>query len=754
MQRFKVASGVAYSALVLLSMNGQARSADTGGASIETVVVTATRRAEDINKVPLSISALSADDIKAKQIVSFKDIQSNVPGVRVVEGKGEHSTVVYIRGQAQSNESVAMDTPVAFFLDDLYYGTTASYVADFFDTEQIAVLKGPQGTTFGRNVDGGAIQVSSAKPELGVTEAYINGTAGNYQTADVWGYVNYAIQDDLAMRLSVSTRNHSGYDYNVYTNGQLNDNHSLGGRLQFRYAPISDLDVQLAISWFSVRDNGDAAKFVGQGKWAAFQAAQTNNDPHKVYDGLNGYQNRDVWSAIMRANYHTEWGEIQSITGGHGMKSTYLEDVDLLINPIFVNPYDINKELQLSQEVRLVSPSDQMITYVAGIYADYSDETLIQNQTWDATQNIQPFNEPSYFQVIQGAVVGPLSTVGAINQQAWIRTFAPYFEGVWHIVDGLDLTAGVRYTITNKHSNLVHSGPSFSYGAIPYSFFNLHHTWYETTPRFILSYHVRDDLMFYASASNGVKSGGWSFSAPTAALAQVGLQPENNWAYEVGMKGTFFDNSLSIAADVYNQTTYNAQIKNLVNGIFIDANAGRISVNGAEVSADWRPTDELGLGVQWAYTDAYYGKFKPCNSAGKDCSGNPLIGVPLNDLLVYASYTYPIKEHGDLAARISAHFASSFSLDPTGKNILPIVQPQTENDGTVDAQLIYTPNTAPWSLKLWAKNLTDNTYIVSAANYYFFALTKSEYQVTGLREVDRVVYNQPRTFGLTFDYKF
>ncbi len=411
----------------------------------------------------------------------------------------------------------------------------------------------------------------------------------------------------------------------------------------------------------SVRDSGDAAKYVGQGVWAAYQAQETDNDPHKVYDGLNGYQNRDVWATVLHANYHTDLGDIQSITGAHGMNSQYLEDVDLLINPIFVNPYNNNKELQISQEFRLVSTDNSLFSYVAGLYGDYSDETFLQNQTWDATQNIAPFGVPSYFQTLQAHIVGPLQVSGYIYQQAWIRTLAPYFEGVWHIIDGLDLTAGVRYTITNKHSDLVHSAGSFSYGPTPYTLNNLHHTWYELTPRFILAYHVRDDLMFYASASNGVKSGGWSFSAPSAALAERGLAPENNWAYEVGVKGAFFDRTLNVAADVYNQVTYNAQIKNLVNGVFIDANAGRVTVNGVEAQVDWTPIDALDLGIQWAYTNAYYGKFEPCNAAGLSCSGNPLVYVPLNDIMPHISYDYEIKEAGTLSFQASTHFASSFS---------------------------------------------------------------------------------------------
>jgi len=719
---------------------------------IETVVVTATRREELLKDVPLAISALTSDDIKQYRIRSFNDVVQRVPGLRLAPTKGDTFTQIYIRGQTQNNQSVGLDTPVAFFQDDLYYGTTASYVADFYDTSQIAVLKGPQGTTFGRNVDGGAIQVTSAKPEMGVNETYVNATVENYSGAEVWGYVNRQLSDTLAARISVVSRNRDGYDKNVYLNTDLNDNHSLGARAQLRWEPTSNLDAELLASWYHTNNNGTATKYIGQGIWAAYQAAQTGNDPHKVYSGVAGYQKRDVGVLSLHVNWNTEFGTVQSITGVHTMHANFQEDVDDLIDPIYYPAYNINKETAYSQEIRLVSPSEGAITYVAGLYGDITHEYMNQDQSWDATQLV--LGQPSRFRAIQAAVVGPLITQGNILMGMDIKTFAPYFEGKWHITDDLGFTAGVRYTITNKSGYNNHTGPSFSYGAIPYNLQGLDHTWYELTPRFIVDYHIRPDLMVYASVSNGVKSGGWSFSAPTAALAAQGLAPENNWSYEVGVKGSFFDDRVTTTLALYNAVTWNAQIKNLVNGIFIDANAGHITTNGVELSVDLRPIDPWHIGANWAYTDAYYGKFKPCNAAGADCSGNPLIGVPLNDLQVYTNYDFVLPNNiGDVLFNMDARFASSVSLDPTGKNILPLAQPYTNVPGIIDTSFTFTPSDAPWTVQLWAKNITDRNYLTVAANYYFFALTQSEY-AGGLREADRVAYNNPRTFGVTVDYKF
>jgi iron complex outermembrane receptor protein len=719
---------------------------------IETVVVTATRREELLKDVPLAISALTSEDIKQYRIRSFNDVVQRVPGLRLAPTKGDTFTQIYIRGQTQNNQSVGLDTPVAFFQDDLYYGTTASYVADFYDTSQIAVLKGPQGTTFGRNVDGGAIQVTSAKPEMGVNETYVNATVENYSGAEVWGYVNRQLSDTLAARISVVSRNRDGYDKNVYLNTDLNDNHSLGARAQLRWEPTSNLNAELLASWYHTNNNGTATKYIGQGIWAAYQAAQTGNDPHKVYSGVAGYQKRDVGVLALHVNWNTEFGTVQSITGVHTMHANFQEDVDDLIDPIYYPAYNINKETAYSQEIRLVSPSQGVITYVAGLYGDITHEYMNQDQSWDATQLV--LGQPSRFRAIQAAVVGPLITQGNILMGMDIKTFAPYFEGKWHITDDLGFTAGVRYTITNKSGYNNHTGPSFSYGAIPYNLQGLDHTWYELTPRFILDYHIRPDLMVYASVSNGVKSGGWSFSAPTAALAAQGLAPENNWSYEVGVKGSFFDDRVTTTLALYNAVTWNAQIKNLVNGIFIDANAGHITTNGVELSVDLRPIDPWHIGANWAYTDAYYGKFKPCNAAGADCSGNPLIGVPLNDLQVYTNYDFVLPNNiGDVLFNMDARLASSVSLDPTGKNILPLAQPYTNVPGIIDTSFTFTPSDAPWTVQLWAKNITDRNYLTVAANYYFFALTQSEF-AGGLREADRVAYNNPRTFGVTVDYKF
>src|SRR5260370_32127645 len=151
------------------------------------IVVTATRREETLNDVPIAVTAISGSQVTSEHIVNFDDLPKHVPGINFISVKGNSTADLAIRGQFTLNDAPALEVPVGIFIDDIYYGTLASFDASFFDVQQIAVLKGPQGTTFGRNVVGGALQITSNRPQIGVTSGEINATIQSYDISDSLG---------------------------------------------------------------------------------------------------------------------------------------------------------------------------------------------------------------------------------------------------------------------------------------------------------------------------------------------------------------------------------------------------------------------------------------------------------------------------------------------------------------------------------------------------------------------------------------
>ncbi len=730
--------------------------------SIETITVTASRRAEAAKNVPITITAIAPEEMKQEQVKNLDDALAQVPGAKLQVGKGTSLVSLNIRGQSTSEQSPGLDPPVAFFEDDLYFGSPASFDTDFYDTAQIAVLKGPQGTTFGRNVVGGAMQVTNNRPELGAFDGDVRLTAENYSGFEAQGFVNAPIDDDLAARASFSYRRHTGYFDNVETGKTVDDLNKISGRVQLLWQPTSTFSADLLLSWQHTNNSGTASKFVGQGAWAATVAAKTGNDDHKIYDWQDGFEHREVGIASLHLDWQTDFADIQSITGFHVMKQDFAEDVDDYVFPIYTPDNNQNSETQASQEFRIISPAKQTFTYVAGLYADYNRSSLFF--PIDEMNSPQAEADPNLFMSLLLTLTLPgfpcfepsgahCPAINEVFQHNTTKTVAPYFEGTWHITDKLDLTAGVRFTYTEKDGVVTHFGPNPFYGQNPFSA-NYDHSWYQWTPRAILDYHINDDVMLYVSASNGVKSGGTDFSLPTVALTQKGLRPENSWSFEAGEKGTFFDNMLSLNAAIYTVRTRDLQIRVLNGGAFVIANAGALDARGAELEADFRPIDMLDLGARYAYTDAYFGSFKNCTSAGADCTGNPAPDTPKHDLLLFAQYDYPIERAGDVLLRVQTHYASKYTTDPTGPSaILRSVYDSTAVPWVLDAALTYTSENSSWSAMAWGKNIFDRQSIVSAGNYYFYGLTIPEF-LGGLRQADRVFYSNPRTYGVTLEYHF
>ena len=270
-----MSAGLAATPAMAQSASPTGAAADTAAAAddpaeLTEVIVTATRRAEALKDVPLAITALSGEQVERARVQNFVDIPNIVPGATFVSSKGQSTANVLIRGQAQTNDSPHLSLPVAIFMDDIYFGSTASFSADFFDIEQLAILRGPQGTTFGRNVVGGALQITSRKPQLGEPDGEITASLSKYSKADdmgfeVRGYFNTPLSDTVAARLAYSAKNIGGYAHNLTTGSYLNDQKSFALRPSVRWQPNEKLDVLLMGYYFHEDQFPTAYQSVGQG---------------------------------------------------------------------------------------------------------------------------------------------------------------------------------------------------------------------------------------------------------------------------------------------------------------------------------------------------------------------------------------------------------------------------------------------------------------------------------------------------------
>jgi iron complex outermembrane receptor protein len=702
--------------------------------------------------------------VERQRIQNFLDIPTIVPGATFVSPKGQSTANVLIRGQAQTNESPHLSLPVAVFMDDVYFGSTASFSADFFDIEQLAVLRGPQGTTFGRNVVGGGLQITSNKPKLGVSDGEISIALSKYSTAkdpggEARGYFNADVADNVAARLAYSFKHIGGYAHNLTTGSYLNDQKSFALRPSLRWEPTDRLSIVLLGSWFQENQFPSAYQSVGQGALeASMQAAATN--PWDVSHDVDGNYHRRTYLTQLRADYDADIGSLAWITSYRNLDSYYVDDGDT--SPLPMNNRSVNqsKEFQFSQEVRFTSPSDQRFTYVAGAY--YSFENIYKLISFGFNGTVPGSRlgamhcgvQPTFFGCPPaGTAYGPTNFGPLLNQDArgsnHVKSYAGFAEGKYAVTDQLHVTFGGRFTVENKDGYTAHDGFSLFYGN-PYDV-KFAKRWTSFTPRGIIDYKPIDDVMLYGSVSTGFKGGGWSLTSTNAAAAVTPLEPEDSISYELGAKTRFFDRRVTLNVAAYQADTKNLQVRSLVNGVLNDTNAGKLRVRGIEVETQANLVDSLVLGVNYAYTDAFYKSFLGCAGGGVDCTGKKAPFVPKHDVTVSLQNGWTLPNGSGLTAKADVKWSSGFPVGPLANQ--PLVESNTAKKGLLNASLLWESADGGWAAQLWGRNLTNVHAFTQASNYFFYYLTQAEF-ARGLNEVDRGTLNPPRQFGLTLTRKF
>lgn len=716
------------------------------------IVVTATRRAERLQDVPIAVSALDGKQVQAQRIDNFSSITRIAPGPTFVPVKGTSTIAVQVRGQYSNNDAPGLENPVGVYIDDIYYGSLASFDANLFDVSQIAVLRGPQGTTFGRNAVGGALQITNNMAELGHTDARITmtglGNAMGQLGIESDGYVNYALGDNLAARFAYSVKNDGGYQKNLKTDTYLDDNRVQSVRGSVTWQPSDRLKMTASASYTHRGGYGDGAVIVGQGSLVQQVRAANGGDLHKTLLDDDGKTRRNLFAGIVKFDYDTDIGTISSITGYRSLNAYYREDSDGGPLPANFPSINYNREKQASEELRFTSKFGGPFDFVAGAYFGYED--LYKGIQFNFNGTLPQ----SYLSVLSPGRIASQFVAGKIHNYS----LGPYFEGKYKLTSKLSFTAGIRYSYEKKDGYTSHVGSSPFYGA-PY-FVELGkggstNSWHAFTPRFIVDYKPTRDISFYASVSKGFQGGGWVLTATSAAKALIPLNAETTWSYEVGTKSSFFDHFLTTNVAAYLADTSNLQVRSLINGVLTDSNAGKERVKGIEVEAAIHPVKGLSIGGNYAYTDAVYRSFQGCAAGGLDCTGNNVPFVPKHDFTAVVDYSMEMNSGARLGFHFDDKFASAYQLIAT--NLQQIGVPYTRRRNVANASLTYTPPSGAWDLRVWSTNLFNKTYASNGLNYYFYHLSPAEVASVGgpsKADVERLTIAPPRVIGVTFTARF
>ena len=685
-------------------MSGAAFAQDEGVA-LEEVIVTAEKRAANVQNVPISMTVLTGDELQEFHDKNIHDLITRMPNVNLVtQGVND---VIYIRGFGSSPNNFAFDPTVSVYRDGIYAGKSGQFIEPLFDVERVEVLRGPQGALLGKNTAAGAISIVSAGP----SREFGGEVAGAYkidpQGWQATGFVTGALTETLSGRLAVKFLDQEGFLKNRAT-GQ-NDprlNQQLA-RLSLLWAPTADLDVMFKLEKAASEMRGGINTAGPPNTAPPHVEERYTSDPYGP-SGAPEINGVDSFNGSITANYQIGSHTLTSITGYSNFDRYPINGYDETnpsggpttpgINNLYQNGFPEDFE-QVSQELRLLSPTGQKLEYVLGAYYDTSDWNLRQNIFYDLP-----------------------SATGAQYTHFFQRskTYSAFAIGTYHLSDVFRVKTSIRYTKNKKDGDFT-SGTYYGDPLRVITAISGSRSEESVDPALTLQYDVAPRVMIYAAVANGSKSGGFVSNTFGVRPATYEFKPEKSTNFEVGMKSTLAGGRLQ-----FNATAFQLEIKDLqvssyvpVLSSFVTNNAGSATSKGAEFLVNWLPVDSLQLTLNLAYLDAKYDSYKgaACLAGAPISVCNPAdpVSVAAHDLagkeLVYSS-----KWTGNLQARHTATLGA-FELESTviasyrsryykADNYSEVygVQPGVTK---IDARIALAPIDGRWTVALAGKNLTN-----------------------------------------------
>lgn len=728
---------------------------------IPDIVVTASRRSESVQKTALSIQAISGDALARANVTKAEDLSSLAPGVEI--GTGGAFAQTYIRGVGNYAAQSFAESAVAYNLDGVYISRAWGVRGMFFDLDRVEVLKGPQGTLYGRNASGGAINVISAKPKLGQVSGFIEGQVGNYNLFQGSGAINLPLGDTFAIRVAGQVVSRDGYLTDGY-----DDDKTQSVRLHALWEPSSDFSILLSGNYQHTGGKGAGTVLNPQLPGDPFRGS---SDPAVrniitsqpgiggllTYPKDDGFMDIDIYGVSAEINANLGFAKLTILPAYR-----HSELRDLHYGPGFsVENNELDR--QTSLEVRLSNESDRLKWVIGGFFFDEHQTNLPGRNTLVIRQGIS----------------------GQVSQSLDLRTrsYAAFGQATFSVTDRFRVTGGVRYTYERKTDNealfnysLPNQVPppvcAIGTDFVPTSFLAPllcrrsipiadQQVYNNVTYKIGVEYDVGPQSMAYANMSTGFKSGGF-FSAATPNT----FLPEHLTSIEAGIKNRFLDGRLQANLELFywryrdHQESYTGPTS--IPGVFsfVTVNAGRAKSYGADLDLQYRatPNDRIGLKVQ--YNPSKFDSFDYSNStvplgapvtqcavgaidgAGRqavDCSGKPLLRAPRWSGNVSYSHTFNFANGANLVASGDVQFASQSEL---AINFLNSTRQDAYAMGNLD--LTYTSSNGRWSISAFARNIWNEKVLNQAFRYPFVNAGNP------LANPEGVVFataRAPRTFG-------
>ncbi|TCU57784.1 iron complex outermembrane receptor protein [Novosphingobium sp. PhB57] len=719
------------------------------------ILVTARRRQERAQDVPISLSTVDDRALVATGFSNLTQISTLTPSL-AIRGTNARNTYINIRGLgSNSTQNDGLEIGVGVYVDDVYYGRVGSSQFDLIDLDHVEVLRGPQGTLFGKNTTAGAISIATREPSF---EPEFRGEVSLGEN----GYRQFRasgstalVPDRLALRLTASRTLENGYFDNAYNGGRVGDSRNTALRGQLLFLPservkirlIGDYSRQAAsgfgsswIGYFTKYDNGatisnniiDRLSRLGYAQPGAF------GDPYARVTALNAPTTSHMNSggASGKVDVDLDWATLTSITAYRQWNWYPQNDTDgtaLDINPIGGTG---NRQRQFSQEVRLASQGERKLDYVVGLY--YFHQIIHALSQYALGSDYAAWNNPTARRDLANYAYAGFEADSAAQPKT--DSYAAFGQTTWHVSDALSLTAGLRFTHEDRQASydqyaVAGNDLSVLSAADQATAQALRDALYPATSYFRkvsdnaltgqinIAYKIAPDILAFASYARGVKSGGVNVGQLPAGVSGI-VDPEKVNAYEVGLKSQFWDRRITanlagfwtevqdyqaaIAEQIGTTTSYRRYISNIPG----------VRSRGVEADLSFAPTRQLRLTASGAYTDATYKEYPNAQAAAEnrnlsqtqDLSGVQLPNISKFTYALSADWTHPVRIVSDdeLYLRADFNHRSSYKTDETNSRYSKI-----PGYGVLNARLGVRLEDGRWDLSIWARNLLDKNYLTT-----------------------------------------
>jgi iron complex outermembrane receptor protein len=656
--------------------------------AVEQVIVTAERRATDLQKTAIAISAFGAQVLADRKIDNIRDLSGQIPNLNISRVTISHTTQTYsLRGVGEADP--IQEPVLAVYVDDVYIPRQIGSMIEFNDLERLEVLRGPQGTLYGRNSSAGALRVITrdpgqelrAKAEVGL---------GNLGAVDVRALIEGPlVADKLAGSFSYIHHSRDGTAYDPTLGHDVNRIDVNAYRAKLRWTPVDKLDVLFTLN--AVADRSDSRAYIPLKQPGGIFRKD------RSYSEVEPAQDLDQASGSIRIQYElSDALKLKSITAYGGFN----------LNPV---NYDNDGEAALIQK-NLIHYNDQYATQELQLNGDYGAVTF--------TSGLFYLHERFFVQRDGYSRRNAQATDPAVTPTNYLfarahnvtntDAYALFGEVTWKATDRLSLTGGLRWTneekdfiFDNKTLNLAGqvTGQSIKGRA--------NKTWSAITPKLVAQYQWTPDVLQYVSYAKGFKSGGFDNRATRLDLATLPFAPEDVTTYETGLKTQLFENRLRANLAAFYNDYQDLQVS-FYDPAYVGSrrgNAGQAHTYGVELETDARPTERLGVQFNVGWLFAVYDDYKGAGGAGVNADGNRLIGSPRWSVSSGVTYDVPVKIPGSLRVGLNAQWQSGIVTSATpatgGQNNIP-------SQAFLNGIASWTSPDPHWAVSLSVRNILDS----------------------------------------------